>query len=188
MTPHELLAAATGAPDDSAERILYAAAAFNALTTNRLVLVGGGAQVTHTGVGRLTDIDLVGTISSEDERRLQAAGFGKRGRHWVYATTETTIAVEIPSDSVIGNEPPELIDVAGTALRVISINDLMMDRLVQATDRTAVTWDEALALAIATHDRINWEAIRARCDSLARTEPFLAGISAHLDRLLEAIR
>ncbi|MDE0675621.1 MAG: hypothetical protein F4Y83_03045 [Acidimicrobiia bacterium] len=38
-----------------------------------------------------------------------------------------------------------------------------MDRLVHATDRTEVTWDEVIELAEATGDRVNWDAVRARC-------------------------
>ena len=47
MEPAELLDLAAAAPADSAARILYAAAAFNAATRTPLVLVGGAAQVTH---------------------------------------------------------------------------------------------------------------------------------------------
>ncbi len=39
----------------------------------------------------------------------------------------------------------------------------MMDRLVQATDRTDTTWDEAIELAEATYKRVNWDTIRSRC-------------------------
>ena len=52
MDTARLLALALAAPPDTAERVLYAAAAFNALIDQEMVLVGGAAQLTHTGIGR----------------------------------------------------------------------------------------------------------------------------------------
>ncbi len=186
MTPEQLIAAALEAPADSAECILYAAAAFDALTSDSMVLVGGGAQVTHTGVGRLTDIDLVGVVTPEDHERLARHGFRREGRHWVMESAGRSIAVEVPSDALLGEEEPEATDIGVAIVRVISVNDLMMDRLVQATDGTEVTWDEALALAIAAFDRIDWEKLSDRADAVASADPFLGNITELLNRLLES--
>ncbi len=71
-------------------------------------------------------------------------------------------------------------------MRIIALEDLMMDRLVQATDGTAVTWDEANLLANAAHDRVDWDAIEARCRSLAETEPFMQSLSDLAQRLRRA--
>ncbi len=73
------------------------------------------------------------------------------------------VDVEVPATVLMGEDPPEVVDVGGNHLRVISLHDLMMDRLVHATDRTEVTWDEVIELAEATGDRVNWDAVRARC-------------------------
>lgn len=178
-----MIAMALAAPPDSADRILFAAAAFDALTTGSMVLVGGGAQVTHTGIGRLTDIDLVGTMTPEDEQRLADHGFHRSGRHWVKEGDGGTIAVEVPSDALLGEEEPEAADIGSAVVRVISVNDLMMDRLVQATDGTVVTWDEALALAIAAFDRIDWARLTERATEIASADPFLGRITELLDRL-----
>jgi len=79
---------------------------------------------------------------------LAAAGFQKKGRHWYYGWEhESGVLVEIPSETSYGVDPPEIVVVSGYPLRVISPNDLMVDRLVQATDGTEPTWDEALQLA-----------------------------------------
>ena len=59
---------------------------------------------------------------------------------------------------------------------VISATDLMMDRLVQATDGTKATHDEALQLAIAAHERIAWNRIHIRARRIARSDPLLAGV------------
>jgi len=177
MDTARLLASALAAPPDSAERVLYAAAAFNALTDQEMVLVGGAAQLTHTGVGRLTDIDLVGVVTTEDETRIRAAGFRREGRHWVFQQDDSAIGIEVPADRLIGEESPELVDVAGVAVGIIAVTDLMMDRLVQATDHTPVTYHEASQLAVAAGDRIDWDRIEERAERAGTTEPFLVEIS-----------
>ena len=177
MGETELLTLAVAAPPDSAERVLYAAAAFDALTVADLVLVGGAAQLTHTGIGRLTDIDLVGVVTAEDEAQIQAAGFRRDGRHWVYEVGGVAIGVEVPGDRLLGDEEPELVDLGEISIAIISVTDLMMDRLVQATDGTAITYDEASQLAVAAGDRIDWDRVEERAARAGSTEPFLVEIS-----------
>ena len=181
MSPEELLERALAAPPDSAERILYGVAAFSALVDGDLILVGGGAQVTHTGVGRLTGIDVTGNLTSADEDRLADAGFTKEGRHWVFEDDRGAIAVELPSATMDGAELPERVDVEGVPVWVISVTDLMMDRLIQATDATSVTRDEALQLAVAAHDRIGWDQLRQRADAVAAAEGFLKDLPRLVD-------
>ena len=164
LTSNELLERARQAVPGSPEWILYAAAAFDALVEHPQILVGGGAQVVHTRQHRPTDIDLVGPITPRDMEALADAGFEKQGRHWIYAwTLMEGVSVEVPSGHLLGQDPPEIIDVDGHPLQVISLEDLMIDRLVQATDRTPVTWDEAMELAGASFDRVNWDVVRTRC-------------------------
>lgn len=182
MDPSELLTRALRAAPDSAERILYATAGFSALVDGVIVLVGGGAQVTHTGIGRLTDIDVTGALTEADVERILGAGFTREGRHWVLDHDGAAIAIEVPATAFTGLEPPELIDVEGTRIAVISVNDLMMDRLVQATDGTPVTHEEALQLAVAAHDRIDWESLRHRAEGVVASEPFLRDLPALVER------
>ncbi|MDE0132224.1 MAG: hypothetical protein OXM62_05100 [bacterium] len=164
LTPAELRARARNAEPGSPEWILYSAAAFDAMVECPLILVGGGAQVVHTQQHRPTDIDMVGRITQRDFEALAAAGYEKQGRHWIYAWKRVDgVDVEVPAAVLMGEDPPEIVDVGGHHLRVISLHDLMMDRLVQATDRTDVTWDEVMELAEATFDRVNWDTVRARC-------------------------
>ena len=146
------------------EWILFSAAAFDVVVEQPQILVGGGAQVVHTEQDRSTDIDLVGWITPRDMEALADAGFKKEGRHWIYAwTLMDGVSVEVPAAVLLGQDPPVEVNVGGHPLRVISLDDLMMDRLVQATDRTDVTWDEAIELAEATFDRVDWDKVRARC-------------------------
>lgn len=183
MDADELRDRALAAPPQSAERILYGAALFNALTAGEMVLVGGGAQVTHTGVGRITDIDLVGPVTDADRARLQTMGFRREGRHWVLEGDDATIAVEVPADELAAVEEPDYVELGGVTVSVISVTDLMMDRLIQATDRTTVTHEEALELAIAASDRIDWEQIVDRSDKIAQTEPMLKDLPSLVDRI-----
>ena len=149
-------------------------------------MVGGAAQLIHTGQERLTDIDMVGPIDSRDEATLAQAGFVRDGRHWISGSEDGEIAVEVPGETLFGDDTPEIIQVEGVegvVVRVISINDLIMDRLIQATDGTLVTWEEALALAIAAQDRIDWSVIEARCSDAQADDFFLRKLPAVLDRL-----
>jgi len=79
-----LLTRAVRHPSNSVERALLAAAAFDAAVRAPLVLVGGAAQMIHTGSERLTDIDMVGPIDPRDRVSLAGLGFVRDGRHWVF--------------------------------------------------------------------------------------------------------
>jgi hypothetical protein len=186
MDPEQLRDRALDAAPDSAERILLGAALFDTLTDDRMVLVGGGAQVTHTGIGRITDIDVVGVVSEHDAIRLAAAGFHREGRHWVLEGEESAIAVEVPADRLTAEEETEVVDLGGATVEIISVTDLMMDRLVQATDGAPVTHDEAVQLAIAAHDRIDWDRLMHRAADVARAEPFLGALPALAAAMREA--
>ena len=129
-----------------------------------MILVGGGAQVVYTEQYRPTDIDLVGQITRRDMEALADNGFERMGRHWIYSWKHIEgVYVEVPGGVLMGENSPEVVDVGGHRLQVISLDDLMMDRLVQATDRTPTTWDEVIELGEATFDRVNWDTIRDRC-------------------------
>lgn len=184
VKPSELLALARRAPPDGADRILLAAAAFDAVVRAPLVLVGGAAQMIHTGVERATDIDMVGPLDSRDKAALAGEGFVRNGRYWVWGSGDHEIAIEVPDSTLFGEDPPEGVDVEGHVVLVISVNDLMLDRLVQATDGSVVTWEEALTLAVAARDRIDWTLIETRCRTAQPDDFLLRNLPALLDRLM----
>ena len=162
------------------------AAAFDSLTESPLVLVGGGAQVLDTGIERLTDID--GWITPTDNATLISAGFTREGRHLVYGAWSPEVLVEVPDTTLLGHdEPLNLQTASGVVVRVISVDDLMLDRLMQATDRTLVTWEEARSLGIAAKDCIRWEVLQARCEAAAKEDLFLRKLPDVLNRILEEI-
>ena len=167
---------------------MYAAAAFDSIVENPQTLVGGGAQVFYTEQPRPTDIDMVGRITSRDMESLAAAGFKKKGRHWYYGWEhENGVLVEVPSEQSYGVDNPNIVHVGGYPLRVISLNDLMVDRLVQATDGSGVTWDEVMQLAGIAGGRVDWELIRVRCRELQKTDIGLRGLPRMLGDVLDIL-
>ena len=63
----------------------------------------------------------------------------------------------------------------------------MLHRLMRATDRTVVTWEEALSLGIAAKRRINWTVLQARCEAAADEEAFLQRLPDVLNRIIDEI-
>jgi len=170
-SPGDLLRRAGEASIGSLERKLLAAAAFGEAALEAPVLVGGTAVELHTGAYRPTDIDLVGYTKPGSDAILAELGFEREGRHWLFTFADgETLAIEVPGDRLADYalEAPLLIDLAPGQIAVISLNDLMMDRLLQATRGEPVTLDEAVRLATAAYERIDWEDLSARSDTAAQ--------------------
>jgi hypothetical protein len=184
----DLLRRAAGASIGSTERKLLTAAAFSEAALDNAVLVGGTAVELHTGSYRPTDIDLVGSTRPGSDATLVELGFARRGRHWLFVFEDgETLAIEVPADRLYDYalEAPRPIDLAPGQLAVISLNDLMMDRLLQATGGEPVTMDEAVRLAVAAYEGVDWEGLSARSDAAAR-DGTLAG--AALPAVLASVR
>lgn len=191
-SPGDLLRRAAGASIGSTERKLLTAAAFSEAALENAVLVGGTAVELHTGSYRPTDIDLVGYIRSGSDATLVELGFARKGRHWLFVFDDgETLAIEVPGDRLADYaiEAPRFIDLAPGQLAVISLNDLMMDRLLQATGGEPVTMDEAVRLATAAYERIDWENLSARSDAAAQDgTPAGAALPAALASVRRAAR
>lgn len=184
----DLLRRAGEASIGSTERKLFAAAAFGEAALEDAVLVGGTAVELHTGSYRPTDIDLVGHAKAGSDATLAELGFVREGRHWLFDFGDgEIIAIEVPAERLedFALEAPRVLDLAPGHLAVISLNDLMMDRLLQATVGEPVTMDEAVRLAVAAYERIDWESLSARSDTAAR-DSTLAG--AALPAVLASVR
>jgi hypothetical protein len=173
----ELLRRATAHPKASIQRKLLLSAAFATAALDHAVLVGGVAADIHTGSYRPTDIDLVGYRRPDTTQSLNDLGFQKEGRHWLHQFADgERLAIEVPADQLgdFATEPPQIIDLDPGELAVISLNDLMMDRLLQATGGEPVTFDEAVRLAIAAYPHIAWPDLDERAKAAAK-EGSLAG-------------
>ena len=173
MTDHEarqLLDRAAAASANSTRRKLLLAAAFSSVALDNAVMVGGVAVEVHTGSYAPTDIDLVGRRRRGHQRVLDGLGFDRDGRHWLYTFPDgETLAIEVPGDQLgdFATDPPVAIDLEPGRLSVIALNDLMMDRLLQATGGESVTLEEAVRLAVATYQRIGWDDLDARARTAA---------------------
>jgi hypothetical protein len=82
------------------------------------VLVGGAAVELYTCGAYVTgDLDFVGSVPSGVARALVAAGFERRGRHWLHEAGE--VFLEFPGSALQ----------AGCEVVVISAEDALADRL-----------------------------------------------------------
>lgn len=166
---HPLLLKAANAPPDSVERHLLIVAAVEAILDRPVVLVGGAAVNVVTGTYYPTDLDLVASVTTADRRRLVAAGFEWAGvgyRHLSITMPDgEVILVEFPDSDLDAVFPPEQIEIdTGVFVSIISLNDLVMDRLRQATDGTLVTLDAAIDLALAAYASIDWDWLDQRAE------------------------
>jgi len=174
-----LLARASTAAPHSIERELLVAAAFCEAALDGGVLVGGAAADLYTGSYRPTDIDLVGHWQDGYQERLAVLGFTRSGRHWLIGFSDgETLAVEVPADRLfeLAAESPDVIDLDPGRLAVITIDDLMMDRLLAATGGEPVTFEEAVRLAVAAHASISWAKLEDRSRDAAATGTLAGGI------------
>ena len=184
--PHPLLVRAGEAPADSVTRQLLVVAAVEAILDREVVLVGGAAVNVVTGTYLPTDLDLVASVTAADRDRLVAAGFEWAGighRHLSFTMPDGEIMlVEFPDSHLDAVLPPVRIEIGdGITVAMISLDDLMMDRLTQATDGTPVTFGAAIDLATAAYASIDWEWLENRS-----ALPELEAIG--LPQVLDAVR
>lgn len=137
------------------------------------VLVGGAAVELLTGGAYTTgDLDFAGRVPATVARRLEQAGFERRGRHWIH--TAGRVFVEFPSAALAAGEESIDLDVAGWRLRVLAPEAVLVDRLAAwefwESSRDAVN---AFLVWRAVGDRIDWGAAEA----LAREREVLPALS-----------
>lgn len=92
------------------------------------VLVGGAAVELYTGGAYTTgDVDFVGTVTPGVARALRAAGFERHGRHWVHEPAQ--VFLEFPGSALDPAETAAWAEFEGRRIFVVSIEDLVVDRL-----------------------------------------------------------
>ena len=92
------------------------------------VLVGGAAVEVLTGGAYTTgDLDFVGFVPAAVRRVLKSSGFEKSGRHWINEDAE--IFLEFPGDALGPEERAVRLEVFGFDLILVSLEDLLVDRL-----------------------------------------------------------
>lgn len=92
------------------------------------ILVGGAAvELYTTGAYTTGDLDLVGHVPQVVTRQLESAGFERHGRHWIHEPAQ--VFVEFPGSALDPEEVASWVLLAGRRIRVISVEDLLVDRL-----------------------------------------------------------
>lgn len=122
-------------------------------------------------------------LDRSDRESLVDLGFRQsQGDHFEYCFADgQRWLLEFPDRQVDGNVIAIMLG-NDDALDVISLESLIIDRLVQATDGTTVTFDEAVRLCIATFERADWTWIEQEVGR-RETDQQAPGLSATFARV-----
>lgn len=146
---------AASLPDGPKRTAAIAAWIQNLYERNPPILVGGGAVELYTGGAYTTgDLDFVGDVPESVARALSEAGFERKGRHWI--RPEGEIFLEFPGSAIQPYERSAVLDVEGTRVLTLSVEDMVVDRLA-AWQFWRSTTDGASAYLI-------WRAQKSRLD------------------------
>lgn len=162
------------AESDEIRRCLWLARAADLAIKANAVLVGGAAVNLHTGSYRPTDIDLCAHLDPADRESLANLGFRHlQGDHFDYTFPDgERWLLEFPDSQVDGSV--SVIELGfSEILNVISLESLIIDRVLQATDGAAGTFDEAVRLCVAGFRRADWPVVRREIDQRDSAEPML---------------
>lgn len=126
------------------------------------VLVGGAAVEILTGGAYTTgDFDFVGYVPASVRRILEASGFKRSGRHWIHEKAE--IFLEFPGDALDPDERAVRREAFGYVLVLISVEDLLVDRLgAWAYWKSGVDGANALLLYRACRNEIDDDRLTRR--------------------------
>lgn len=127
------------------------------------ILVGGGlVEVLTEGQYVTGDLDLIGDPDAI-ATLLDGAGFERTGRHFVHE--DLGLAVEIVARHLDSSRRSERIRWREHTLHVLSIEDLIVDRLCAAKFWESATDHEQAHLVYATHEeRLDEDRLRARAE------------------------
>ena len=170
--------------DGETVRSLWLAKAADYAITDRASLVDGAAVNLHTGSYKPTAVDLCARLDESDRKALDQIGFRHfQGDHFSYLFDDRQEwLLEFPDTQVDGDvmtirlSPDDL-------LSVIRPESLIVDRVLQATDRTRITYDEALRLCLALFDKADWQVVSDEIRTRDSLEPGLKLQSVY-DRLI----
>lgn len=180
LTTSELLTRAAAEDVDRPAHYLLAAAALNRLVSTELVMAGGAAQFIHTGSGVSEAIEMVGHLALRDHDRLARAAFHPEGERYVHERGRSRL--EFVFDPPLGDflKPPLRFEIAGVSVPVLSVTDLMLDRLVRSLHGTAAEWEAVGHLAVSTRLSVDWRRLRERAEEMS-AQPGLADLTERVD-------
>jgi hypothetical protein len=162
------------AESDEIRRSLWLARTADLAIKANAVLVGGAAVNLHTGSYRPTDIDMCAYLDRADRQSLTDLGFRHlQGDHFEYTFPDgERWLLEFPDSQVDGSV--SVIDLGDSEiLNVISLESLIIDRVLQATDGTAGTFDEAVRLCVAAFRRADWPEVQREIEKRDSAETLL---------------
>jgi hypothetical protein len=173
---------------DEIERSLWLAKAADHGIAGRATLVGGAAVNLHTGSYTPTDVDLCAHLDDADRASLRALGFRQiQGDHFEFTFPDgETWPLEFPDSRVDGTVVSVRLDPDET-LDVISLESLIVDRLLQATDGARVSFEEAVRLVAATLTHADWEAVEEEVRRRERAGQ-LSGVRETQQDVLDRVR
>ena len=174
--------------NDEVDRTVWLAKAADHAISRDAVLVGGAAVNLHTGVYKPTDVDLCAYLDDDDRTELAHLGFKHlQGDHFLYTFRDgEKWPVEFPGSLVDGDVMNVALD-SEEILTVISTESLVLDRIRQATDRTGVTFDEAVRLCRAVKETADWALVERQVNTEDRQAPSLR-LRETYDRVLATAR
>ena len=168
------------------QRMLLAAAMTKLLSKEPIVVGGTAQEYWAGGEYHPTDLDLCPRPSARDLKALLAVGLRKRGRHWV--REDLPVALEFPGsgDDI---ERTVVVEVGDVSVRMISCEDLYLDRVRQATvswPREDVSFDSGLEIALTNYLGIDWDYVRDRLTAIVSTESPVGKLMTEVNRRIRS--
>lgn len=179
---------ADSARESAILRSLWLAKAADYGIKGRAVLVGGTAVNLHTGSYRPTDIDMCAFLDVSDRQALVGLGFtNSQGDHFEYQFEDGELwLLEFPDSQVDGDI--EIVDLSSEdQLAVIRKESLVVDRIIQATDGTKLTFQEAVRLCVVVYESTNWSWVEIEIGKRDSVEPGLR-LATTYRRVMEEAR
>ena len=141
------------------------------------VLVGGALVEFYTSGGYVTgDIDVIGDRDAIVPL-LEATGFAKSARTWW--NTDLELVVDIAGRDLRRTEHVVRVEFAGYSIPTVSLEDLIVDRLLAATYwKSRTDWEQAMLLLRAHRNRVNSAALERKAGQNDVAEPLRNLISA----------
>ena len=156
-----LEAALRGRPRDE-RKMLFVGVLNKELPEGReAVLVGGALVEFYTSGGYVTgDLDIIGDRDAIIPL-LESAGFSKSGRTWW--NTDLELVVDIAGRDLRRTETIVRVVFEGFTIPTVSLEDLIVDRLLAATYwKSATDWEQAVLLLRAHRSRVNMTALKQK--------------------------
>lgn len=157
----ELGGALADCPPDQRKYVLVGVLNRHLPRARQVVLVGGAAVELYTAGAYVTgDVDLIGDRESVGPL-LEAAGFRRVDR--LYVLEDAGLAVDLVGPSQRRGETTTELTIRGLAVRVVTVEDAIVDRLLAAEYwKSRTDWEQAVLLYEAHAARLHRQILEDR--------------------------